>query len=237
MTQVHQNWHVSYFVCINNEAGKQGFQGNGWWGCNVFSYIAYLGLSICALPPFQFYAPFFLLLSYLVFLRCRGPVTPLPSSLPIFYIPYTWNLPLSISILLDTILGCHLCKPHTHGYFVHVMHIIFSLIPSDGELGVIFIPSEIHLEALNTFPWIFPSWPCAFILMPLSFHTTCFYFAFILVYLCIIIFVLFYLFWLFHIFTLNFYSALLLLMVASFRSVWYWFSMMFSLRQFYLYYG
>ena len=53
---------------------------------------------------------------------------------------------------------------------MHVMHKIFFLLSSDGELGVIFIHSELHLKALNTFYCVGPSHPCVFVFTLLSFH-------------------------------------------------------------------
>ena len=55
-------------------------------------------------------------------------------------------------MFLDPFLGFHLCERHIHIYSVHVMHKISFLLLSDGELGVIFLPSKLHIEVLNTFP-------------------------------------------------------------------------------------
>ena len=79
------------------------------------------------------------------------------------------------------------------------------LPPSAGELGVIFLPSKIHLDTINTFSCVGPSWTCVSVFMLLSFHISCFYFSFVFIYLCINILVLFYLFWLFHVFIFNFF--------------------------------
>ena len=43
-----------------------------------------------------------------------------------------------------------------------------------GELGAIFTPSKLHLEALNTFTFIWPSGYCACVLPLLSFYIACF---------------------------------------------------------------
>ena len=95
-------------------------------------------------------------------------------------------------------------------------------------------PPKLHLKALNNYPCIRPSWPCVCGFALLSFHTTWFYFYFILFYLCIIILLFFYLFWLYHVFILISLSELSLPMVASSWSVWSWFLMIFPLRPFLL---
>ena len=58
---------------------------------------------------------------------------------------------LYLSMILDNLFGCHLCECHIQSYFLHVTYKFFILIPSAGELCVIFLPSKIHLKALNTF--------------------------------------------------------------------------------------
>ena len=92
----------------------------------------------------------------------------------------------------------------------------FSLILSAGELGIIFLSYKLHLKELNTFPLVRPYLNFVCVLVLLSFHTSCFYFDVILVYLCIIMLVLFYLFWLFHVFIPIFSSSPSFLIVASY---------------------
>ena len=156
-----------------------------------------------------------MILYYGILWGCWCPVPPLPSCLPIMCIPYTWQLLLSF---------------HAYGYpswlsYVWTSHplLVFecralkkNLFPSAGELGVIFLPSKLCLEVINTFPCFFPFWTFVSVFTLLSFHMVSFYFDFILVYLCIIVLVFFYLLWLFHIFKFSFSSAPSLLMVASF---------------------
>ena len=89
-------------------------------------------------------------------------------------------------------------------FFLHVMHTIFSLLPSAGGLVVIFLPSELHLEALNKFSWVLPSWYCVHVFRVLSLHTDCFYLAFLLVYWCTIISLFFQIFWLLQVFIIIF---------------------------------
>ena len=118
-----------------------------------------------------------------------------------------------------------------------IMHELFSLIPSSGELGVIFIPYKLHLEALNNFPCIFPSWTSVCVFTVLSFHITCFCLAFILRTLTTGSSVFLYLFWLFRVFIFVCFSFPSLLMVTSSWSFLSWFVMVFPLRPFSLSYG
>ena len=90
-------------------------------------------------------APFFLILWV-----CWGPVPPLPSCIPIVYIPCKWRLRLflHISWYLSWLLYMWTSHPQL---VLHVMHEFVFLLPSAGELSVIFLPLKLHLEALNTF--------------------------------------------------------------------------------------
>ena len=62
------------------------------------------------------------------------------------------------------------------------MHELFSLFPSAGALGVIFLPYKLHLGEINTFSCILPSLSCIRVFMLLSLNITCFCLDFILVY-------------------------------------------------------
>ena len=66
-----------------------------------------------------------------------------------------------LSNILDTLLGYHLCEYNINSLFVHVMHKIYYLFPSAGELGVVFLTSKLHLEAFKTFYWVGSSWTCS----------------------------------------------------------------------------
>ena len=74
------------------------------------------------------------------------------------------------------------------------------LLPNAVELGVIFPPTKIHIGVLNTFSCVAQT--CVHVFIILSFHVSCFWFVFILVYFCIIASIFFYLFWLFYVFNL-----------------------------------
>ena len=64
------------------------------------------------------------------------------------------------------------CVNVTYTDSLCIPRINYFLLPSAGELGVIFIPSKLHLKALNTFPRACPSWYCVRVFTLLSFHTT-----------------------------------------------------------------
>ena len=118
-----KNYHIYYFVFINDEYFEQGFQLNGWCGCVFFSYVLSQGSYICTRPPFLVFWSIFLLLrvflsvllSSVILWGCRGLVPPLLSCIPFACIPYTWRPPNSLSMILDAHLGCHLCEFHIHG--------------------------------------------------------------------------------------------------------------------------
>ena len=60
MNQGRQNYHISSFMCIDDEAGEKILQVNGQRGCVFFSYVASLGLYIFAHPTIWLSAQFFL---------------------------------------------------------------------------------------------------------------------------------------------------------------------------------
>ena len=89
------------------------------------------------------------------------------------------------------------------------------LLPSAYELGIIFLPSELNLKALNNFSCVGPSWHCVCVFTLLIFQIYCFYLSLILI--C------FYLVWLLHVLIFNHFSGPSFSMVASSWSFWSWF--------------
>ena len=57
-------------------------------------------------------------------------------------------------VSLHRFIGYHLCEFRIHSYLVHIMHEF--LFPNVNKLGAIFISSKIRINAIKTFPWIFP---------------------------------------------------------------------------------
>ena len=124
-----------------------------FWVCSISGVIHLCTSSLLVLCSIFLLLCWFheVLISYVVLWGCQGSVPPLPSGLPIVCILYTWLLPFSLHAYWWTSWLSSVWTSHPRLVF-HAMHKIFFLLPSAGELGVIFIPLRLNFEALRTFP-------------------------------------------------------------------------------------